>query len=115
MRRAARGPEARGEASHGTAVRGLAARWLPTRWRAGAAGLAGACVLLVCGVPSAQAERSLITVIDNSHADSVVEIDRTGNLQVGSGAAGSDHDGSGGLAGGLLGLGRPIPSGRGGR
>lgn len=37
---------------------------------------------------------SLITVIDNSHADSVVEVDRTANLQSGSGSAGSDHEGS---------------------
>ncbi|GAB1326756.1 hypothetical protein [Streptomyces sp. NPDC093260] len=36
----------------------------------------------------------LITVIDNSHADSILEVDRTGNLQTGSGTAGSDHDGS---------------------
>jgi hypothetical protein len=37
---------------------------------------------------------SLVTVIDNSHADSILEIDRTANLQNGSGTAGSDHDGS---------------------
>ncbi|MEU3860276.1 hypothetical protein AB0F03_23385 [Streptomyces sp. NPDC028722] len=36
----------------------------------------------------------LITVIDNSHADSILEVDRTANLQTGSGTAGSDHDGS---------------------
>ncbi|MEU3660401.1 hypothetical protein AB0E77_11680 [Streptomyces sp. NPDC032940] len=37
---------------------------------------------------------SLITVIDNSHADSILEVDRTANTQAGSGTAGSDHDGS---------------------
>ncbi|MFF7970940.1 hypothetical protein [Streptomyces sp. NPDC007905] len=37
---------------------------------------------------------SLITVIDNSQADSILEVDRTANLQTGSGTAGSDHDGS---------------------
>ncbi|RSS81947.1 hypothetical protein EF918_08635 [Streptomyces sp. WAC06614] len=42
----------------------------------------------------AAAGDSLITVIDNSHADSVVEIDRSANLQTGSGTAGSDHEGS---------------------
>ncbi|WP_030377316.1 MULTISPECIES: hypothetical protein [unclassified Streptomyces] len=36
----------------------------------------------------------LITVLDNSHADSILEVDRTANLQAGSGTAGSDHDGS---------------------
>ncbi|MFF9132050.1 MULTISPECIES: hypothetical protein [unclassified Streptomyces] len=33
-------------------------------------------------------------MIDNSRADSVLEVDRTANLQTGSGTAGSDHDGS---------------------
>ncbi|MFE9610069.1 hypothetical protein [Streptomyces sp. NPDC006012] len=37
---------------------------------------------------------SLITVIDNSQADSILEVDRTANLQTGRGTAGSDHDGS---------------------
>ncbi|MFF0792647.1 hypothetical protein [Streptomyces spiralis] len=37
---------------------------------------------------------SLITVVDNSHADSILEVDRTANVQTGSGTAGSDHDGS---------------------
>ncbi|MFF9622912.1 hypothetical protein [Streptomyces griseosporeus] len=37
---------------------------------------------------------SLITVIDNSHSDSVLEVDRAANLQTGSGTAGSDHEGS---------------------
>ncbi|MFD7130824.1 hypothetical protein [Streptomyces sp. NPDC059894] len=57
---------------------------------------AAACLaltLLGCAQPAGAAE-SLITVLDNSHADSVVEVDRTANLQSGSGTAGSDHDGS---------------------
>ncbi|MFF4750249.1 hypothetical protein ACWD5R_27770 [Streptomyces sp. NPDC002514] len=37
---------------------------------------------------------SLITVLDNSQADSILEVDRTANLQTGRGTAGSDHDGS---------------------
>ncbi|MEU9591627.1 hypothetical protein ACGF7W_33815 [Streptomyces sp. NPDC048219] len=37
---------------------------------------------------------SVVTVIDNSHADSIIEVDRTANAQTGSGTAGSDHDGS---------------------
>ncbi|MFG3283393.1 hypothetical protein [Streptomyces sp. NPDC048111] len=37
---------------------------------------------------------SLVTVLDNSHADSILEIDRTGNVQTGRGTAGSDNDGS---------------------
>ncbi|MGR4878828.1 hypothetical protein ACIPUC_05235 [Streptomyces sp. LARHCF249] len=58
-----------------------------------------ACAFLVLtglggsAVPAAASD-SLITVIDNSHADSVLEIDRTANIQSGSGTAGSDHDGS---------------------
>ncbi|MFJ4623957.1 hypothetical protein [Streptomyces sp. NPDC088812] len=57
---------------------------------------AAACLtlaLLGCAQP-AGATDSLITVLDNSHADSVLEVDRTANLQNGSGTAGSDHDGS---------------------
>ncbi|MEU9146073.1 hypothetical protein [Streptomyces sp. NPDC048349] len=45
------------------------------------------------GAAPAAASGSLITVIDNSHLDSVVEVDRTANVQSGSGTAGSDHDG----------------------
>ncbi|MFI5542217.1 hypothetical protein ACIGD1_25660 [Streptomyces sp. NPDC085612] len=58
---------------------------------------AAACLavaFLAGGAAPAAASDSLITVIDNSHADSVVEVDRTANLQSGSGTAGSDHDGS---------------------
>ncbi|MEU5276239.1 hypothetical protein [Streptomyces asoensis] len=54
-----------------------------------------AAALLGAGAGPAVADASLITVVDNSHADSVLEIDRTANLQQGSGGtAGSDHDGS---------------------
>ncbi|MFI7358007.1 hypothetical protein ACIBTP_29315 [Streptomyces avidinii] len=58
---------------------------------------AAAClaVTLICGSAApAVAHGSLITVIDNSHSDSVLEIDRTANVQSGSGTAGSDHEGS---------------------
>ncbi|MFE2408461.1 hypothetical protein ACFXDE_08975 [Kitasatospora sp. NPDC059408] len=71
------------------------------RWRAGAAGLAGACALLAGGAPPAAAG-GLITVIDNSHADSWVEVDRTANVQQGGGSAGSDHDGAGSVVGGSV-------------
>ncbi|MEV8533740.1 hypothetical protein [Streptomyces sp. NPDC051211] len=53
-----------------------------------------AAALLGGGAAPAAAGDSLITVIDNSHADSVVEVDRAANVQSGSGTAGSDHDGS---------------------
>ncbi|UQX04622.1 hypothetical protein [Streptomyces sp. RerS4] len=50
---------------------------------------------LACGSATpAAADGSLITVIDNSRADSVVEIDRAANIQSGSGSAGSDQEGS---------------------
>ncbi|WP_030770712.1 hypothetical protein [Streptomyces sp. NRRL F-2664] len=52
-----------------------------------------AVALVGGGATPAAAGGSLITVIDNSHSDSVVEIDRAANLQSGSGTAGSDHDG----------------------
>ncbi|MFI1650911.1 hypothetical protein ACH4XT_28760 [Streptomyces avidinii] len=58
---------------------------------------AAACLavtLVSGGAAPAVASGSLITVIDNSHADSVLEIDRAANVQNGSGTAGSDHDGS---------------------
>ncbi|MDR6977844.1 hypothetical protein J2X68_004568 [Streptomyces sp. 3330] len=51
--------------------------------------------LLGAATVPAVAESSLITVIDNSHADSILEVDRAANVQQGSsGTAGSDHDGS---------------------
>ncbi|MFE7637901.1 hypothetical protein ACFU7Z_28055, partial [Kitasatospora sp. NPDC057518] len=73
--------------------------------RATALGLAGACALLAGAAAPAAAGGGLITVVDNSNADSWLEIDRTANLQNGSGSAGSDHDGAGSLVGGLLGPG----------
>ncbi|MFI8518870.1 hypothetical protein ACIGEZ_13735 [Streptomyces sp. NPDC085481] len=55
----------------------------------------GAVLLVAAGAAPAAAGGSLVTVIDNSHADSVVEVDRAANVQYGSsGTAGSDHDGS---------------------
>ncbi|MGW1914785.1 hypothetical protein ACWCQS_29680 [Streptomyces sp. NPDC002076] len=53
-----------------------------------------AAAVLGAGAPPADASGSLITVIDNSHADSWLEVDRTANVQTGEGTAGSDHDGS---------------------
>ncbi|MCG7206482.1 hypothetical protein [Streptomyces arenae] len=53
-----------------------------------------AVVLLAGAAAPAHAGDSLITVIDNSHADSILEVDRTANVQTGRGTAGSDHDGS---------------------
>lgn len=54
-----------------------------------------AAVLLAAGAGPAVAEGSLVTVIDNRQADSILEVDRAGNVQAGSGGtAGSDHDGS---------------------
>ncbi|MFE3500272.1 hypothetical protein ACFXPX_06165 [Kitasatospora sp. NPDC059146] len=69
--------------------------------RATVLGLTGACALLAVGAAPAAAGGSLITVVDNSHADSWLEVDRTANLQQGGGSAGSDHDGAGSLVGGL--------------
>ncbi|TYC68253.1 hypothetical protein EH183_40880 [Streptomyces sp. CB01881] len=76
--------------------------------------------------PAAAEEGGLITVIDNSHADSLVradslvqadsllEVDRTANLQTGKGTAGSDHDGTGALVGDLLSAAPPAPATGGG-
>ncbi|QTE01743.1 hypothetical protein [Streptomyces cyanogenus] len=58
------------------------------------AATAVAAALLAAGAVPALASESLITVIDNSHADSWLEVDRAANVQTGSGTAGSDHDGS---------------------
>ncbi|MER7952593.1 hypothetical protein ABTY59_34895 [Streptomyces sp. NPDC096079] len=71
----------------------------PARATAGVRGplkaLGLAAALLAAGAGPAAADGSLLTVIDNSHADSVVEVDRAANIQYGSsGTAGSDHDGS---------------------
>ncbi|WP_432028257.1 hypothetical protein [Streptomyces sp. 1222.5] len=68
--------------------------------RIGAAALCAAA-LLASGAAPAAASGGVITVIDNSRTvvdnseqDSILEIDRAGNAQTGSGTAGSDHDGS---------------------
>ncbi|MEU2060284.1 hypothetical protein [Streptomyces sp. NPDC013455] len=61
--------------------------------RLGVAAAVAVTLLGVCAAPAVASE-SLITVIDNSHADSWLEVDRAGNVQNGSGTAGSDHDGS---------------------
>ncbi|MER6226187.1 hypothetical protein [Streptomyces sp900105755] len=53
-----------------------------------------AAALLGGAAAPACAGGSLITVLDNSHADSILEVDRTANIQAGRGTAGSDHDGS---------------------
>ncbi|MEU9152538.1 hypothetical protein AB0D59_18770 [Streptomyces sp. NPDC048417] len=58
------------------------------------AAVAVAAVLLGAVAVPAYAAGSLITVIDNSNADSILEVDRTANVQAGRGTAGSDHDGS---------------------
>ncbi|MFE6976193.1 hypothetical protein [Streptomyces sp. NPDC057682] len=59
---------------------------------AAAAALAAALVA-AAGSPAAAGDLKL-TVIDNSEADSWLEIDRTANTNQGSGTSGSDHDGS---------------------
>ncbi|MET8949530.1 hypothetical protein [Streptomyces sp. NPDC004533] len=58
------------------------------------AALALSMTLLGVAAGPAIADDSLVTVLDNSHADSILEVDRTADLQTGSGTAGSDHDGS---------------------
>ncbi|WP_380283041.1 hypothetical protein [Kitasatospora purpeofusca] len=79
--------------------------------RVAAAGLVGAWAVVGCAAATeaSAAERGLVTVIDNSGADSIVEIDRTADLQIGRGSAGSDHDGSTALATGLLGTALALP------
>ncbi|WP_299537167.1 hypothetical protein [uncultured Streptomyces sp.] len=63
--------------------------------RAAAATVTAASALLLACAPQAQAANGgFITVFDNSHADSVLEVDRTANVESGGGTAGSDHDGS---------------------
>ncbi|MFF7361422.1 hypothetical protein [Streptomyces sp. NPDC008125] len=56
-----------------------------------------AAVLTAVGSPAAAGDLTLIgglKLIDNSNADSWLEIDRTANTNHGSGTSGSDHDGS---------------------
>jgi hypothetical protein len=61
--------------------------------RLGRAVVLAAALLGATAAPAAAGD-SLITVLDNSHADSILEVDRTANIQQGSGTAGSDHEGS---------------------
>ncbi|MEU9246334.1 hypothetical protein [Streptomyces shenzhenensis] len=65
-----------------------------TRLRTAAAVTATTAALLAGATAPVHAAGGLITVIDNSHADSILEVDRTANVQAGRGTAGSDHDGS---------------------
>lgn len=58
------------------------------------AAVAVAAALLGAAATPAVADGGLITVLDNSRSDSILEVDRTANLQTGRGTAGSDHDGS---------------------
>ncbi|MGW2743132.1 hypothetical protein [Streptomyces sp. NPDC001450] len=62
--------------------------------RLGAAAVIAAALLAAGAAPAVANGSSLITVIDNSQADSILEVDRTANVQTGKGTAGSDHDGS---------------------
>lgn len=64
----------------------------------------GAALLLGCtggaayadddSPPATESRGAAFSLIDNSHADSWLEVDRTLNQQLGSGTAGSDHDGA---------------------
>ncbi|WP_328321474.1 hypothetical protein [Streptomyces sp. NBC_00388] len=67
---------------------------------------AGLAISAVCGQGAATAASlpllvSSVTLpthlaaveVDNSHADSWLEVDRTANAQTGAGDAGSDHEG----------------------
>ncbi|MFD5792567.1 hypothetical protein ACFWIO_03355 [Streptomyces diastatochromogenes] len=62
--------------------------------RLGAATVIAAALLGAGAAPAVANGSSLITVVDNSQADSILEVDRTANVQTGKGTAGSDHDGS---------------------
>ncbi|MFJ2398529.1 hypothetical protein ACIOTI_38130 [Streptomyces sp. NPDC087843] len=57
------------------------------------AGVLAVALLGAAAAPAAAGD-SCITVLDNSHADSILEVDRAANVQQGSGTAGSDHEGS---------------------
>ncbi|MFC8538163.1 hypothetical protein ACFUJY_30210 [Streptomyces sp. NPDC057249] len=60
---------------------------------AAAALVLAATLLAAAGSPAAAGDLNLV-VVDNSEADSWLEIDRTANTNHGSGTSGSDHDGS---------------------
>ncbi|MFE2728006.1 hypothetical protein [Kitasatospora sp. NPDC059327] len=107
------GGPASGRAPGGVAPLGPTPRALApgpaVRWRLVSAGLLGGWVVLGAAASPATAGGSLITVIDNSHADSLVstdsllEIDKAGNVQTGQGTAGSDHGPANALVGALVG------------
>ena len=44
--------------------------------------------------PPTESRGTAVSLLDNSHSDSILEMDRMLNSQVGSGTAGSDHDGN---------------------
>ncbi|MET7285559.1 hypothetical protein [Streptomyces sp. NPDC005573] len=87
------GPRVRAAGRRTADARAVWERLLPAVPRCGAAA-ALAAALLGAGAGPAAANDSMITVLDNSHADSILEVDRTANVGTGSGTAGSDHDGS---------------------
>ncbi|MFJ6572058.1 hypothetical protein ACIQNU_32110 [Streptomyces sp. NPDC091292] len=64
--------------------------------RTAALTLAAAAAALGAGSLPAQAADGLVvlTLVDNSNADSWLEVDRTLNTNHGPGTSGSDHDGS---------------------
>ncbi|MCX4579720.1 hypothetical protein OHB41_42370 [Streptomyces sp. NBC_01571] len=65
---------------------------VPSR-RLGTASVLAVALLGAVAAPAAAGD-IFITVLDNSHADSILEVDRAANVQQGSGTAGSDHEGS---------------------
>lgn len=66
----------------------------PIRRRSVTAAVALAVALLTAAHSPAAAGELNLTLVDNSRADSWLEIDRTANTNNGSGTSGSDHDGS---------------------
>lgn len=77
----------------------------------GGATVAAAIVsdLLGAGSTTAEAADRSVVLIDNSNADSWLEVDRTNNVQLGSGIAGSDLDGAATDLSSVL-VSRPDPS-----
>jgi hypothetical protein len=71
----------------------LAARALLAAAAASAAVCQTASLAFADDSKSSESRGSAFSLIDNSHADSWLEVDRTANSTIGSGTAGSDHDG----------------------
>lgn len=71
----------------------LVARIVLTGAAAGLLVCEGAGFAVADDAASTETRGSAFSLIDNSHADSWLEVDRTANAQLGSGTAGSDHDG----------------------